>query len=134
MRPIGTKPIKTQRLYLRSPRTEDAAALVQIRSLPMAMDEANKAVAGMIAECQKPFCFHWVITLEGAVIGRIKAWDVDPYNGYLQLGYDMGAEYRCHGYMTEAVKAMCGWALRQEGVLHITAETEPSSTGYFSTQ
>ena len=116
MRPIGTKPIKTQRLYLRCPQTVDAAALVHIRSLPMAMDEANKAVAGMIAECQKPFCFHWVITLEGAVIGRIKAWDVNPYNGYLQLGYDIGAEYRCHGYMTEAVQAVIRYLMQDAGV------------------
>ena len=65
---------------------------MRIKSLPMKLAEAQKAVAGMLDELRKPFTFHWVITLEGEVIGRIKAWDVNPYNGYLQLGYDMGAD------------------------------------------
>ena len=47
------------------------------------------------------------------VIGRVKAWDVNPYNGYLQLGYDVGPEYRNQGYMTEAVSAVI-WFLMME--------------------
>jgi len=54
-----------------------------------------------------------VITLNGAVIGRVKAWDVAPYNGYLQLGYDIGAEYRNQGYMTEAVQAVVRYMLKE---------------------
>lgn len=113
MKPIGTKGITTERLKLRAPKMEDAEALVHIRSLPMSLTEAMKAVAGMIEECGKPFCFHWIITLEGQVIGRIKAWDVNPYNGYLQLGYDVGADYRGFGYMTEAVGAVINFLLTE---------------------
>ena len=85
---------------------------MRIKSLPMKLAEAQKTVAGMLDELRKPFTFHWVITLEGEVIGRIKAWDVNPYNGYLQLGYDMGAKYRCKGYMTEAVRAVVRFMLK----------------------
>ena len=106
MKPIGSKTIKTQRLLLRSVQIEDAEALVRIKSLTMSLVEAEKAVINMIAEAKKPFVYHWVITMEGCVIGRIKAWDVNPYNGYLQLGYDIGAEYRQQGYMTEALHAV----------------------------
>ena len=106
MKPIGTKKIQTSRLLLRALEAGDAEALVRIRSLPMALDEARQTVLKMIDELQHPFVFHWVITLDGEVIGRIKAWDVNPYNGYLQLGYDMGPAYRGHGYMTEAVRAV----------------------------
>ena len=113
MKPIGTKEITTERLLLRPPKMEDAEALVRIRSLPMPLAEAKKAVAGMIEECRTPFCFHWVITMGGEVIGRVKAWDVNPYNGYLQLGYDVGPEYRNQGYMTEAVSAVI-WFLMME--------------------
>ena len=104
MKPIGTKILTTTCLVLRPPKHEDVQALVDIKSIPMA--DAQKMVAGMVDELKKPFVFHWVITLEGLVIGRIKAWDVNPYNGYLQLGYDIGAAYRGKGYMTEAVKAV----------------------------
>ncbi len=106
MKSVGAKVIKTKRLTLRPPQMEDAEALVRIRSLPMSLAEAQKAVASMVEERNKPFSFHWVITLDGAVIGRIKAWDVNPYNGYLQWGYDIGPEYRGNGYMSEAVQAV----------------------------
>lgn len=106
MKPDGTKVIKTERLILRPPQMKDAEPLVRIRSLPMSLEEAQKAVASMVEEQRKPFVFHWVITLDGAVIGRIKAWDVNPYNGYLQWGYDIGPEYRGNGYMSEAVQAV----------------------------
>ena len=111
MKPIGTQVLNTPRLTLRPPELSDAAALVHIRSLPMSLTEAQKAVASMVEELQKPFAFHWVITLEGEVIGRIKAWEVNPYNGYAQLGYDTGPEYRGKGYMTEAVQAVLRFML-----------------------
>ena len=113
MKPIGTQVLNTDRLTLRPPQMEDAEALVRIKSLPMSMADAEKAVASMVEELQKPFAFHWVITLAGAVIGRVKAWDVNPYNGYLQLGYDVGPEYRCQGYMTEAVRAVIRYMLTE---------------------
>ena len=104
MKPIGTKILTTTCLVLRPPKHEDVQALVDIKSIPMA--DAQKMVTGMVDELKKPFVFHWVITLEGLVIGRIKAWDVNPYNGYLQLGYDIGSSHRGKGYMAEAVKAV----------------------------
>lgn len=113
MKPVGSKIIHTPRLTLRPPQMEDAEALVHIKSLPMSVAEAQKAVAGMVEELHKPFTFHWVITLEGSVIGRVKAWDVNPYNCYLQLGYDVGPEYRGRGYMTEAVQAVIRFMLTQ---------------------
>lgn len=116
MKPVGKKVIKTERLILRPPQMKDAEPLVRIRSLPMSLEEAQKAVASMIEERNKPFSFHWVITLDGAVIGRIKAWDVNPYNGYLQWGYDIGPEYRCNGYMSEAVQAVNRFMLTEAEV------------------
>ncbi len=111
MRAIGSKAIKTKRMLLRAPHLGDAEALVRIKSLKMPIQEAETTVENMVAESKKPFCYHWVITLDGAVIGRVKAWDVNPYNGYLQLGYDIGAEYRGRGYMTEAVQAVIRYML-----------------------
>lgn len=112
MKPIGTKTILTERLLLRPPQMEDAEPLVRIKSLAMPIYEAQKNVAKMLDELKQPFVYHWVITLDGTVVGRIKAWDVNPYNGYLQLGYDMGPEYRGQGYMTEAVRAVIHYMLK----------------------
>lgn len=125
MKPIGTKPIRTKRLILRAPQMQDAEALVRIKSLAMPLEEAHQAVAGMIEELRKPFAFHWVITLDGTVVGRtldgtvvgrVKAWDINPYNGYLQLGYDVGPGYRKQGYMTEAVSAVIRYLMNEAEV------------------
>lgn len=113
MKPIGTQTIRTARLILRKPESTDTTALVNIRSLPMSAAEAQKTVAAMVAESAKPFCFHWVITMEGQVVGRIKCWEVDPYNGYVQLGYDVGPAYRGRGIMTEAVGSVIRYMLLQ---------------------
>lgn len=113
MKGIGTKPIRTQRLVLRAPQMADAEPLVSIRSLAMPLADARRTVAAMMAESAKPFCFHWVITAGEQVVGRIKGWEVSPYNGYVQLGYDIGAEFRCRGYMTEAVQAVIRYLLTE---------------------
>lgn len=113
MKPIGPQTLITPRLVLRPPQLTDAEALVRIKSLPMSLADAQKAVASMVDELHKPFTFHWVITLKGEVIGRVKAWDVSPYNGYLQLGYDVGPEHRGQGYMTEAVRAVIRFMLTE---------------------
>ena len=106
MKPIGTKTINTERLVLRAPQLSDAEALVRIKSLTMSVNEAHITIKKIVEELSHPFVYHWVITMDGNVIGRIKAWDVNPYNGYLQFGYDIGEEYRCCGYMSEALQAV----------------------------
>ncbi|WP_367270577.1 GNAT family N-acetyltransferase [uncultured Clostridium sp.] len=40
------------------------------------------------------------------------------------MGYGLGKEYEHNGYMTEAVQAMCNWALLQNCVTKVIAETE----------
>lgn len=115
MKPVGSRTITTARLVLRPPRATDAEALVEIRSLPMSITEAGRTVFDMVREASKPFGFHWVVTLNEQVIGRIKGWDVSPYNGHVQLGYDIGPAYRGNGYMTEAAKAVIEYLLTEAG-------------------
>jgi GNAT superfamily N-acetyltransferase len=42
----------------------------------------------------------------------------------VEIGYGLGKAFEGQGYMTEAVRALCDWALRQESVSWVTAETE----------
>lgn len=78
MKPIGTQEIRTSCLLLRRPQREDAAALVEIRSLAMTQAEAERCIVDMVKEADKPFGFHWVITMDDRVVGRVKGWEVDP--------------------------------------------------------
>lgn len=111
MKPTGTQVIRTKRLCLRPPRLSDAEALMRAKTMNQPPEDVQRRVRAMVDEISRPFVYHWVITLEDTPIGRIKAWDVNPYNGYLQLGYDIGEAYRNRGLMTEAVRAVLGFLL-----------------------
>ena len=45
-------------------------------------------------------------------------------NGEVEIGYGLGKDFEHQGYMTEAVKGMCQWALNQHEVKNVIAETE----------
>jgi RimJ/RimL family protein N-acetyltransferase len=62
-----------------------------------------------------------------AVIGEI-GFD-GPFVGSRgnDLGYSILSEYWNRGYATEAVSALCSWALQQPGVELITADTLPDN-------
>lgn len=59
-----------------------------------------------------------------SVIGSAVFKDRPDADGCVEIGYGLGPAFEGCGYMTEAVEALCGWALRQPGVRHVTAETD----------
>ena len=48
-------------------------------------------------------------------------------DGAVEIGYGLREGFCGRGYMTEAVRAMAEWALSQNGVKRVEAETEPSN-------
>lgn len=44
--------------------------------------------------------------------------------GSVEIGYGIGPCWQDRGYATEAAVALCGWALAQQGVKRVRAETE----------
>lgn len=61
------------------------------------------------------------------VVGSAALKDVPNPAGEIEIGYGLGEEYQHNGYMTEAVKALCTWAMNQASVSHVIAETEIDS-------
>lgn len=57
-------------------------------------------------------------------IGSITFKDVPNYKAEIEIGYGLGKSYEHNGYMTEAVKALCNFMLKQKGVFYIIAETD----------
>lgn len=47
--------------------------------------------------------------------------------GEVEIGYGLSPQFEHQGYMTETVQAMCDWALRQHGVTHVIADTDPDN-------
>ena len=57
-------------------------------------------------------------------VGSADFKTIPDERGEVEIGYGLDQEFEHNGYMTEAVQAMCSWAMQQEGVLAVTAETE----------
>ena len=71
----------------------------------------------------------WAMELKqrpGTVVGDFSFKGLRE-DGMVEIGYGLREEYRGHGYMTEALKAVSKWALAQKGVTRVEAETEPEN-------
>ena len=71
----------------------------------------------------------WYLELKdrpGTVVGDLSFKGLSP-DGTVEIGYGLREGFCGCGYMTEAVKAVCAWALTQEGVTRVEAETEPDN-------
>lgn len=68
----------------------------------------------------------WFILLKThrTIVGSAVFKDSPDSGGRVEIGYGLGRAFEGHGYMSEAVEVLCGWALRQPGVRHVTAETD----------
>ena len=72
---------------------------------------------------------NWQIVLraENVLVGSACFVGGPNENGEVEIGYGMNQPFRCRGYMTEAVRAMCAWAFGQDGVRAVVAGTEMSN-------
>lgn len=57
------------------------------------------------------------------VVGSADFKDIPNKNKEVEIGYGMDKAFEHNGYMTETVTAMCDWAMKQENVNHVIAET-----------
>lgn len=58
------------------------------------------------------------------VVGSADFKGIPDAKQEVEIGYGLGKEFEHQGYMTEAVEALCTWALTQKNVAHIIAETD----------
>ena len=61
------------------------------------------------------------------VVGSAGFKDIPNEDHEIEIGYGLGKDFEHYGYMTEAVQAMCNWAIAQEGISHVIAETDVDS-------
>lgn len=68
--------------------------------------------------------YFLILKSDNSVVGSADFKDIPNEKGEVEIGYGLGEEFEHNGYMTEAVKSMCDWALAQVGVSNVIAETE----------
>jgi RimJ/RimL family protein N-acetyltransferase len=124
--------MKTERLILRKPRMDDAptvfTAYAQDPEVTRYMtwrphknvEETYSIVKLMLKLWKEGSAFSYAITLKDAssVIGMIA---LHPDGFKIGLGYVLARACWGKGYMTEAVRAVAGWALRQPDVYRMFA-------------
>ncbi len=68
----------------------------------------------------------WQIILrnENIAVGSACFKGAPCISGEVEIGYGLHEKYRGSGYMSEAVQEIACWALEQEGVFRVIAETE----------
>lgn len=92
----------------------------------------REIVAGQLAAAEED-CDHYmwhtfwlvIFKVDRVAIGSAVFKNAPDANGEVEIGYGLGEGYRRYGYMTETVKALCGWALGRSGIKHVIAETDP---------
>lgn len=88
-------------------------------------------VSGQLAKTENDadnYMYHsfWFIIrkTDRAVVGLCDFKNMSDENNEVEIGYGLGKDFEGEGYMTEAVKVFCNWALAQKGICRIIAETE----------
>ena len=123
---------ETERLQLRPPVTEDAAAIFATyardpevtRYVTWPPHTRTADTLEFLRYCAEGWAkngpFNWVITLResGHLVGAI---ELRPQGHRVELGYVLGRGYWGRGLMTEAACAVTRWALAQPDVYRVWA-------------
>lgn len=94
--------------------------------LEIVKEQAEKTTADETNYLYHTFWFL-IRKADRVVIGSADFKDVPDKNNEVEIGYGLGKQFERNGYMTEAVKAMCDWALQQPDTTHVIAETDADS-------
>lgn len=123
------KELKTKRLRI-TPMTDDELAAQAVAE----PDERVKlAYAEMLEGCrtnpgERLWYTEWRVDLRetGEPVGGL-GFKGPATNGEVEIGYGIDEAHRGKGYATEAAKVLVEWALSQEPVYFVTAETTPDN-------
>ena len=128
--------IRTERLILRSVTENDAEDIYEYSKDPEIGPKAGWKPHESVEETKKlfpdiflkqPSVFAIVMPENGKVIGTIGLINDEKrsYDKVRMLGYALGKEYHCRGYMTEAAKAVIEYGFKTMGLELISAYCYP---------
>ena len=119
--------VETERMYLYPLSDEEMESVIE--NEPDL--EMKQAYTEMLEGCRKNpdkriWSAVWNMELKqnpGTIVGDFCFKGLGD-DGVVEIGYGLKEEYTHQGYMTEAVRAITEWALSQENVKQVEAETE----------
>lgn len=122
--------VETERLYLYPTSDDEMRSLIANE----ADEEMKQAYTEMLEGCllepdNRIWYAVWNMELKkvsGTIVGDFCFKGLGN-DGVVEIGYGLKEEYRHQGFMTETVKTITEWALSQEGVRAVEAETDPEN-------
>lgn len=129
----GTIQLQTSRLVLRRHVPQDAAPLHECFGSDAAMYEysgwnpyatpemARETVWRTIESYDDPHSYSWVMDVDDVFAGTIGAYDYDPENGRIEVGYSVVPGWQGRGLATEALREVLGYLTGNEGISCVTA-------------
>jgi ribosomal-protein-alanine N-acetyltransferase len=126
-----------QKIFLRAPSRRDAAEFIALSRASLAFHKGRvspplnaEQFADFIRRSRRPdiACFLVCRIADGAIIGSINLSQIF-FGGFRSayLGYYVGGAYTAHGYMTEALQLMLGYAFRRLKLHRIEANIQPDN-------
>lgn len=119
--------VETERMYL-YPLSNEEMRLVIEKESDLEMKQAyTEMLEGSLSNPDKRIWYAiWNMELKNdleTIVGDFCFKGLGD-DGVVEIGYGLKEEYRHYGYMTEALKAITEWALSQESVKQVEAETD----------
>ena len=119
--------VENERMYLYPLSDEEMRSVIENESDSEMKQAYTEMLEGSLSNSDKRIWYAiWNMELKdesGIIVGDFcfKGLSDDEV---IEIGYGLKEEYRHHGYMMEAVKVITEWALSQEGVKQVEAETD----------
>ena len=118
--------VETERMYLYPLSDEEMRLVIENESDPEMKQAYTEMLEGSLSNSDKRIWYAiWNMELKdesGIIVGDFCFKGLSD-DGVIEIGYGLKEEYRHYGYMTEALKAITEWALSQESVKQVEAET-----------
>ena len=122
--------LETERLFLYPISDEEMQIIVDNEKDP----EMKKAYSEMLQGCidypeKRMWYATWNMELKQepkTIVGDLCFKGITD-DGMVEIGYGLKEGYCGNGYMTEAVRALTLWALSQNNVSRVEAETDPDN-------
>ena len=119
--------VETERMYLYPLSDEEMRLVIEKESDPEMKQAYMEMLAGSLSNSDKRIWYAiWNMELKNdleTIVGDFCFKGLGD-DGVVEIGYGLKEEYRHYGYMTEALKAITEWALSQESVKQVEAETD----------
>lgn len=119
--------VETERMYLYPLSDEEMRLVIENESDPEMKQAYTEMLEGSLSNSDKRIWYAiWNMELKdesGIIVGDFCFKGLSD-DGVIEIGYGLKEEYRHYGYMTEALKAITEWALSQESVKQVEAETD----------